>query len=208
MSVDLPEFSVRVAPGEIKQLVVVNGELDLVTAPQLEERLRCVIDSTDGDVVVDLANVTFIDSTGLSAMLVAHDRLCHTNRVLAIRRPSVQVVRLLEICGLCNLLEADPSDGDGSRPQAALTADVLAGDGDLADGDGRLSRARDQGARRAGSWKNVTPAVLAPFAAVTVWASFNYRDRSSTQPASRMSATTQRRPLDPRRVDSHPPNLL
>ena len=65
MSVDLPEFSVRVAPGEIKQLVVVNGELDLVTAPQLEERLKCVIDSTDGDIVVDLANVTFIDSTGL-----------------------------------------------------------------------------------------------------------------------------------------------
>ena len=145
MSVDLPEFSVRVAPGEIKQLVVINGELDLVTAPQLEERLKCVIDSTDGDIVVDLANVTFIDSTGLSAMLVAHDRLRHTDRVLAIRRPSVQVVRLLEICGLCNLLEANPSDGDGSRPQAALTADVLAGDGDLADGDGRLSRARIRG---------------------------------------------------------------
>ena len=154
MSVDLPEFSVRVALGEIKQLVVVNGELDLVTAPRLEERLKSVIDSTDGDIVVDLANVTFIDSTGLRTMLVAHDRLSQTDRVLAVRRPSVQVVRLLEICGLGNLVEADPSDGDGSPLHAALIADVTAaGDGDVAEVDGWPSgqRVRERGVQQAGT---------------------------------------------------------
>ena len=85
-------------------------------------------------------------------MLVAHDRLSQTDRVLAIRRPSVQVVRLLEICGLCNLFGADPSEGDGSRPHAALAAVVVAGDGDFAGVDGRLSGEpiRERGVQEAG----------------------------------------------------------
>ncbi len=136
MSVDLPEFSVRVALGEITQRVVVNGELDLVTAPRLEECLNGVVDSTDGDVVVDLANVTFIDSTGLRVLLVAHDRLAESDRTLAVGNPSVQVVRLLEICGLGNVIETDTAVDEGIAPSAEPTViTIAAGDGDVA-GDG------------------------------------------------------------------------
>ena len=109
MPVDLPEFSVSVARAEIEPVVVVNGELDLVTAPQFERGLNDVIASTDGDVVVDLANVTFIDSTGLRVLLLAHDHLSKTDRLLSVRSPSVQAIRLLEICGLRALIEIDRS---------------------------------------------------------------------------------------------------
>ena len=133
MTDDLPEFFARVALDEVNQLVVVSGELDLVNAAHLGERLDAVIDSTDGDVVVDLANVTFIDSTGLRTVLVARDRLCRSDRTLAVRNPSVQVARLLEICGLCDLIELKHSGEAGAQDAAEPTADVVAAsDGDVA----------------------------------------------------------------------------
>ena len=83
-----------------------------------------MIDSTDGDVVVDLANVSFIDFTGLRTVLVAHDRLAQSDRTLAVRNPSVQVSRLLEICGLCDLIEIKPIGEAGSNHAAEPTTDV------------------------------------------------------------------------------------
>jgi anti-sigma B factor antagonist len=112
MSHDLPLFAIRVVPGEVDHVIVVAGELDLATGPQLETRLDRVIESTDGDVAVDLADVGYIDSTGLRVLLAAHDRLAQNHRKLAVRNPSVQVVRLLEICGLCNLITSDRLDRD------------------------------------------------------------------------------------------------
>ena len=128
MTDDLPEFFARVALDEVNQLVVVSGELDLVNAAHLGECLDAVIDSTDGDVVVDLANVTFIDSTGLRTVLVARDRLCRSDRTLAVRNPSVQVARLLEICGLCDLIELKHSGEAGAQDAAEPTADVVRGE--------------------------------------------------------------------------------
>ena len=124
MTDDLPEFVVRIAFGEINQVVVVNGELDLVNASQLKTHLDAVIDSTDGGVVVDLANVSFIDSTGLRTVLAARDRLAQSNRMLAIRNPSDQVTRLLEICRLCDLIEIKPFGESCSKHAAEPKTDV------------------------------------------------------------------------------------
>ena len=123
MTDDLPELFVRIAVEGINQLVVVTGELDLVNASHLETHLDAVIGSADGDVVVDLANVSFIDSTGLRTVLVAHDRLAQSGRTLAVRNPSVQVSRLLEICGLCDLIEIKPF-GEAGSGHAAEPTDV------------------------------------------------------------------------------------
>ena len=116
---DQPMFSVCIVRTSLDPSVVVRGELDLVTSPQLQTHLDHVIDSTAGDVVADLADVGYIDSTGLRTLLSAHDRLTQAGRHLSLRNPSVQVIRLLEICGVSDLVGVDDLNGDTPTPTTA-----------------------------------------------------------------------------------------
>src|SRR4051812_16226385 len=51
--------------------LVVAGEIDLVTAPFLRDELAAVIGDAGSTTVVDLSGVTFIDSSGLGALIDA-----------------------------------------------------------------------------------------------------------------------------------------
>ena len=116
MSDDLVPFWVHVRRDLHAQVVVVHGELDLETAPHLQTRLEALCDSGVGDVWVDLADVGYIDSTGLRALLAAYERLAASGRHLSVQNPSGQVVRLFEICGVSHLNGVGQLKGDGHRP--------------------------------------------------------------------------------------------
>ena len=64
---DPPEFSVSTASLNGHAVIQVSGELDMTTAPQLEEAL--VAHNGNRPVVVDLTALTFIDSHGLHVLL-------------------------------------------------------------------------------------------------------------------------------------------
>jgi anti-sigma B factor antagonist len=115
MSDDLPEFSVQIVRDEDEQVIVVHGELDLVTGPCLQTRVEGVIESSASNVIIDLADVGYIDSTGLAVLLAAHDRLARTGRHLRVENPSVQVLRLFEICGVRHLVSPDSADHDAPQ---------------------------------------------------------------------------------------------
>lgn len=79
------------------------GEIDGFTAPDLAARL-----SDDATIdVVDLADVTFIDSSGLRVLLQSHHDRVSTGSTLTLRAPSASVQRLLEISGLESHLLVD-----------------------------------------------------------------------------------------------------
>ncbi len=84
--------------------VVVSGELDLAAAPQLDDALRQALAAAD-DIVLDLSNVRFIDSTGLYTIVGAVREAETSGITLRIRstlRP--QVARLFEIVGMAHTL--------------------------------------------------------------------------------------------------------
>jgi len=98
-----------VNPGELQVLVSGDnsrcevrllGELDMSTAPHLRDELVRV--STEGAqlVTVDLADLTFIDSTGLSVLINALKRLRQQGGDMALRSPTPSTRRVLEITGL------------------------------------------------------------------------------------------------------------
>ena len=97
-------------------MIIINGEIDLANAPQLELCIDGVVGLTKGAVVIDLANVGYIDSTGLSILLTAHEQLGDAARTLIIRNPSSQVRRLLELCGV-NHLNLSPTHPPGRPPE-------------------------------------------------------------------------------------------
>jgi anti-anti-sigma factor len=77
----------------------VRGEIDLVSVPQLEEALRKAETSAAKRVVLDLADVEFMDSSGLHALLRAWQRFEQNRGRLVLSRVSPQVRRLLELTG-------------------------------------------------------------------------------------------------------------
>ncbi|MGA2211482.1 MAG: STAS domain-containing protein [Acidimicrobiales bacterium] len=82
-------------------VVRVVGEVDIATAPALRERLEQVLASATR-VVVDLSEVTFLDSTGLSVLVGAWKQLSGEDSEgdlrLVVVRPTIQ--KVLEITGL------------------------------------------------------------------------------------------------------------
>ena len=92
------EFSLHEEP-TVGQVVIVRlcGDLDLYTAPQLREHLTRVIDDGATFVVVDLDEVTFIDSMTLGVLLGASKRLGPRGGQLRIVVTDPSIRKLFEI---------------------------------------------------------------------------------------------------------------
>lgn len=85
-------------------MIVLGGELDLASSPQLEQSLEHVW-TTDADpVVIDLRGLEFMDSTGLSIIVRAQQRMTENGRQLSVVRGSQQVQRLLDLTGVAERL--------------------------------------------------------------------------------------------------------
>ncbi len=81
--------------------LALHGEVDLLAAPRLRMHLADVVRESDGgDVIVDLCDVSFIDSTGLAALLNALRRLTRAGRRLALVCPQGAVLRILQLTRL------------------------------------------------------------------------------------------------------------
>ena len=85
----------------------VVGELDMATAPEVQARLAV----HRGPAILDLHQVTFIDSTGLRALVVAAQGR-HRAESLVLRAPSPAVRRLLELTELTEQLAIEPEVPD------------------------------------------------------------------------------------------------
>ena len=76
------------------------GELDLGTAPQLRDELDRLAADGAKLVTVDLSDLAFIDSTGLSVLINALKRIREQGGDMALRSPTPGTRKVLEITGL------------------------------------------------------------------------------------------------------------
>jgi anti-sigma B factor antagonist len=77
--------------------IVVYGDIDIAGGPVLDEALRS--QEGAGPVVIDLHNVSFIDSSGLRSLLNASRRATERSSHVVLRGVGQEVARLLEITG-------------------------------------------------------------------------------------------------------------
>ena len=80
-------------------LIVVEGELELTTAPRFKQMLVKAIDEGRNAIVIDFSRLTFIDSTALGVMVAAQRRMSEDAR-LAIVCTHPQVLNVFEITGI------------------------------------------------------------------------------------------------------------
>ena len=92
-------------------LIVASGELDVQSVPQLKEHLADAIDGGAKAIVVDLADVSFVDSISLSALVGARRKLGDGGR-LAIVAVHEYVRLILQATGLEQVLDVFESRDD------------------------------------------------------------------------------------------------
>jgi anti-sigma B factor antagonist len=83
--------------------IVVAGDIDMAGGPLLEEAILAretdLERASSGDVVLDLENVHFIDSSGLRGLLGASRRAASRRSAVVLRAAGPEIIRLLEITG-------------------------------------------------------------------------------------------------------------
>jgi anti-sigma B factor antagonist len=95
------DFSVNTATlGGDAFVVILTGEVDLHSAPALEQALEGVVALGGTSVALDLAEVSFIDSTTLEVLLRYHERLRDRGGELVVVTDDRRVLRTFEITGL------------------------------------------------------------------------------------------------------------
>jgi anti-sigma B factor antagonist len=86
-----------------RTIVTLAGEVDLSTAPALRERLASLIDGGATSIVIDLRQVTFMDSTGLGVLMGAHLRVRENEGELRLVTGEGPVLRVLTLAKLTDV---------------------------------------------------------------------------------------------------------
>ncbi|GAB1641754.1 STAS domain-containing protein [Krasilnikovia sp. MM14-A1259] len=85
--------------------VVLAGEIDMVTCAQVSQVVTELLhDDQRVPVVLDMADVTFLDSSGIRALLICHKDAKRFGRQIDIRPVHDRVRQVLQVCGLEELL--------------------------------------------------------------------------------------------------------
>jgi len=82
------------------RVVIVRGEVDLATAPELEVSVRHALEDAPDGVVLDLAALSFIDSSGLRALVALSKDAKSRGASLALENLPRHAQRVLELTGL------------------------------------------------------------------------------------------------------------
>ena len=104
-----PNFNIEIKGRREHRALVLRGEMDLDTAFRLNDALRAVCAEGAREVVLDLSNLRFIDTTGLRTLLGGHD-YCeqHGCKFFLDATLSEQVDRLFAVTGARQHFEFKP----------------------------------------------------------------------------------------------------
>ncbi len=119
-----PEFAITEHPIDAERhVLVVRGEIDLFTAPELKTALSAAVDGGRTRIVVDLAETSFLDSTALGVLIGAVKRLRTRDGVLTIVNTDPNIAKTFEITGLDQIFTIRPTRDEAIE---ALDADEAA----------------------------------------------------------------------------------
>ena len=101
MAIDPGGFSISTSDVDGRAVIIVRGELDLATAPDLEEIVTERLDAGQ-EVVLDLRELEFMDSSGLRVLVGAHTRATDGGPPFVIVRPRAdgEVAKIMTIAGI------------------------------------------------------------------------------------------------------------
>ena len=104
------DFGVEIDVDGGDAVITLRGELDVLTAPFLWERMEPVLAGVTGKLVFDFAGLGFIDSMGLGVIVRAQARLRGEapERQVVVRHANAHACKVFEITGLDRVLDIQP----------------------------------------------------------------------------------------------------
>jgi anti-anti-sigma factor len=104
-----PNFRIATFQGESGLTIKLAGELDGASCTELIERFDLLAaDPETRHIVLDLAEISFVDSAGMRAMIVAERTAADRKLTLTIVPPPAEVTALLEVAGIAEHLRLAP----------------------------------------------------------------------------------------------------
>jgi stage II sporulation protein AA (anti-sigma F factor antagonist) len=100
----LGQLSVRSQRDEDAHTIALAGEMDLANAAEVERELIRAESTNATRIIIDLSELTFMDSTGIRLLITAHARSRDNGDRLQLIRPPARVFRVLCIAGVDGLL--------------------------------------------------------------------------------------------------------
>ncbi len=99
--------------------ISVTGEIDLATVPDLENAIEAVFSTNSQPLVVDLRDSSFMDSTGLKALVMANRRFDESGRGFAVAVSGGPISRLIDLSGIESSMKVVASTEDLDEVESA-----------------------------------------------------------------------------------------
>ena len=101
------QLTIEILPSPDSVTLRLRGEIDMLTAPHLREAALCATTQFRTALHLDMADVAFMDSTGVAALVATRRHIDLEGGRLTVVNPSRQVSRVLEVTGLDRLFEIE-----------------------------------------------------------------------------------------------------
>jgi anti-anti-sigma factor len=108
--------------------IVLHGELDLATAPELEHTIASIEEHAPSRLVIDLRDLQFIDSTGLRLLLQADARWRKRGAQIVLRPGEDAVQRVFDVTGARDVLRFEDAAGGYAGGGDAASGEAIGGE--------------------------------------------------------------------------------
>jgi anti-sigma B factor antagonist len=98
------QLAIQVVVSHQLHTIILAGELDIATAPELPTVVSAISDNEQRTIVIDLRQLTFIDSSGLQGLLNAHQDCRARGHELRVIPGPENVQRVFELTGVNEML--------------------------------------------------------------------------------------------------------
>jgi anti-sigma B factor antagonist len=93
-------MQIATTPGSDRYLITVSGEVDLASSPDLDTAIIAAIESGSSSLVIDLTDVSFMDSSGLGVIVRGLKRCREADKDLDLVITNERVLKVFGITGL------------------------------------------------------------------------------------------------------------
>jgi anti-sigma B factor antagonist len=95
----VPDLELESHPAADGDTVIVRGEVDMATAPQLRDLLNELVDGGSTRILLDCHHLDFLDSSGIGVLVAVRKRLGEEG-ALTLEAPPAHVRKVLELTGV------------------------------------------------------------------------------------------------------------
>ena len=96
---------------------MLNGDLDMLTRDQVMAAVRSVLSDSVDSLVLRCAGVTFMDSTGMTALMMSTREAQRFGATVVLEEPSAKIIKLLAVTGMQDFWPVRPAPDMPEEPE-------------------------------------------------------------------------------------------